>query len=174
MYAGATQLQTHLRRRPAQNQRHVLLAIVAQHIVQRGDGGHVQQRHGADIDDHHAHPWGEAAQHAKRLFRRAEEQRAANGVSQHVLGQILQGLTLLPAQRSGIGQLAHAFDEQSGCQQQADTNGQHHVEQHSQHQAGQQHQHIAARGDAQGMGDVMRFAHVPRHHQQQRRQGGHG
>ena len=150
-----------------------MLAIVTQHVVQRRQGGHVQQRHGADIDNHHLDVVIEAAQHAQGFLRRAEEQRPANGVHQHVLGQILEGLMEVPGQGGGVGEVAHALDKQAGSQQQADTDGQHHVEQHGQDQAGQQHQHVTARGDAQGVQHMAGLTHVPRHHQQQGRQGRH-
>ena len=90
-----------------------------------------------------------------------------------MFGQILQQAMLTAGQGGGVGQFAHALDEQPGGQQQAHPDRQHHVEQHRQHQASQQHQHIAARRDAQRSDDVRGFAHVPGHHDQQSRQRGH-
>jgi len=83
---------------------------------------------------------------------------------------LLEDAPLLPGKGGGVGQLAHALDEQPGRQQQPDAYRQHHVEQHGEDQAGQQHQHVAARGDAQHVHHVRCFAHVPGHYHQQRRQ----
>ncbi|MCY1538008.1 hypothetical protein D9M68_735290 [compost metagenome] len=91
-----------------------------------------------------------------------------------MLGQVGQRLVEVLGQCFGVGQVAHAFDEQPGRQQQADADCQHHIEQHGEHQAGQQHQHVAARGDTQGVPHMARLAHVPGDHQQQGGQRRHG
>ncbi|MNG10105.1 hypothetical protein D3C84_935570 [compost metagenome] len=144
-----------------------------QQVLQGRQRRHVQQRHGAHLDYHHLHFRVEAAQHAEGLLRRAEEQRPANGIGQHLLGQLAQGLVEVLWQGGGVSEVAHALDEEASGQQQADAHRQHHVEQDRQHQAHQQHHHVVARRDAQGVGHMSRFAHVPGHHQQQCGQRGH-
>jgi len=114
--AGAAQLEAHVGAGAAENQADALLAIVAQYVVQRGQGRHVQQRHAAQVDDHHAHLRVEAAQHVERLFRGGEEQRPANRIGRHALGQLLEQLVEAAGERGGGGQFAHTLDEQCGGQ----------------------------------------------------------
>src|SRR5690606_20946953 len=136
--------------------------------------GHVQHGHSAHFNNHYLYLGREATQHAERFFRRAKEQWSANGVGTDPLGQVLQGRMETARQAGGVGQVAHALDEQSSSQQQANADCQHHVEQHSEHQAGKQHQHIAARCYFDRMHHMACLTHVPRDHQQQGGQRGHG
>ncbi len=70
--------------------------------------------------------------------------------------------------------LRHFPHEQHSCQQDAGGNGNHHIQRHGQAETGQEHQNVAAGCGFQQMHRFGGFAHIPGHHHQQGRHGGHG
>ena len=160
MDAGTAQLQPNLRTAATENEGDAQAAVIHQHVLQRCQGRHVQHWHRADVDDHYLDLGIEAPQRSQSLS--AAPRTAARGSRRWPHARACPGgCAAAPGKGGGVGQLAHALDEQPGRQQQPDAYRQHHVEQHGEDQAGQQHQHVAARGDAQHVHHVRCFAHVP-------------